>query len=146
MGDILVLGGVVFNDFPFATPDAINEGSGQLIAEQKLIGGDRVLDAMGPDPEPIEWTGRWRDASAVGNDQLMVAMAEAGAAVPCTWNGYFFTVLIERYKSKYESYREIVYTVKLCVLPNNGGSLGSTSLDDIVGQDLSTALGAGSFL
>lgn len=146
-GDILILGNVVFDNVlnPFAIPSKISGGSGQMLGVMKLIGGDRTIDSMGPDPESIGWSGRWRAPLAVSNNDAMVAMAEAGAQIPCTWGSYFFNVVIAKYTYEYEAFFEIPYTVSLTVLPQNSGQGGSTSLDMIIGTDMSAALGVGAF-
>lgn len=145
MSEIVVLGGFVFDSvvFPFSVPSSISGGSGQIFGKQKMIGGDRVFDAMGPDPEPIKWSGIWRGLDAVGNDQTLVAMAEAGQQQTLSWGAYFFNVVIDRYTSTYDAFFDIKYSIELSVLPQNLGA-GSTSLDDLIGQDMSVA-NAGTF-
>ncbi len=147
LGDILILGDVVFDNvqFPFATPSQITVPGEHMLGVQKLIGGDRVIDAMGPDPGVIAWSGRWRGPNAVSGDQAMAAMRDAGAQIPCTWNAYFFMVVIKSYKSTYESFREIPYSVELIVLPISAGPGGPSSLDDSVDGDMGAAQGAGGF-
>jgi hypothetical protein len=145
-GDILILGSVVFDSLqnPFAVPSRISAGSGQMLGIMKLIGGDRVIDSMGRDPAEIRWQGRWRGPGAVGNNDAMIAMAEAGDEVPCTWGEFFYRCKVNRYDFDYEAFFEITYSVELAVLPDQGGA-GAGGLGGLVAAGMGAALGAGAF-
>lgn len=137
-GDILVLDSVVFTDF--SIPDRIVGGMSHMLGVQKLIGGDRIIDAMGADPETLCWRGRWRGPSAVGNSQTLEAMTASGGQFSLTWGSNFYQVVIARYVSEYEAYFEIPYEISCIVVPDGSTvASASTSLDDLVSQDLSTA-------
>lgn len=51
----LVLGPVVFQ--AFEVPERIRFGGKQRVAVHELFGGGRVVDAVGAEEGPIEWSG-----------------------------------------------------------------------------------------
>jgi len=137
-GDVLILDAVVFGDF--STPNRITGGMAQMLGVQKLIGGDRVIDAMGPDPEALKWSGRWRGPGALANSQTLDALTAAGGRYSLTWGSNFFQVVIERYVSNYEASFEIPYDISCIVVPDGSNvTAAPTSLDALVGQDLNVA-------
>ena len=54
----IILGGVVFTDFQI--PNKIPFGGKQAHKIHDLIGGQRFVDAMGPNSGDKSWTGRFR--------------------------------------------------------------------------------------
>ncbi|RFB80020.1 hypothetical protein [Methylovirgula sp. 4M-Z18] len=145
-GDILILGDIVFDNvtFPFATPSKISGGVEQQLGVSQLIGGARNVDAMGGAPLPIKWQGRWRGAEASANNDAMLALAQSGDEVACSWGEYFYNVVVKSYAFDYEAAFEIAYELDLTVLPGEAAPLAS-SLDDLVGGDMGAASAAAVF-
>ncbi|MBV8159116.1 MAG: hypothetical protein JO278_15760 [Dyella sp.] len=145
-GDVVILGDMVLDAVsrPFGTPSEVSGGIEQQLGVSQLIGGARNVDAMGQAPLPIKWQGRWRGPSATSDHNTMLAMTQAGLSVPCTWNEYYYTVLIKNYSFKYQASFEILYTVELTVIPDDSILPGLT-LDDIVNGDMAVASGVGAW-
>ena len=55
MTTTVTLGGFAFQDFE--VPERIPAGGEQMLAIHKLVGGRRVIDAMGRDDAALEWSG-----------------------------------------------------------------------------------------
>jgi len=141
MADTLViLGGVVFDGF--AIPDKINFGGKQAIKIHKLIGGQRIVNPLGPDPDPITWSAKFRGPSALGMASAVDAMRTAGLPVPLSWFGLAYTVIVTAFKVETEKFYEIPYTVTCEVVSPDGssGSGGAGGLTGLVGGDLSALL------
>lgn len=142
MSDTLViLGGVVFDSF--AIPEKINFGGKQTLAVHKLIGGQRIIDAMGADPAPITWSGKFRGGAALGNAQAIDAMRIAGSPVSLSWLGLTYTVVVSEFKAETEKFYEVPYTVTCEVVtdPSQSAAGGALpSLTDLVGGDMSSLL------
>lgn len=137
---VVSLGGYVFQDFEI--PEEISFGGKQQIKIHEMIGGQRFVDAMGPCPGDIRWKGRFRGPDAVLNAQSVDAMRIAGAAIPLMWLGIYYSVIIEEFDPRTEHFYEVPYTMRLVVVDDpkqDGGGLLS-SLDSLVGGDLSAAL------
>jgi hypothetical protein len=54
----VTIGGISLSEWEI--PERINFGGKQQVTVHKLIGGNRVIDAMGPDPDDVRWSGRFR--------------------------------------------------------------------------------------
>lgn len=141
-GDVLILGDMVLDNIshPWAMPSKVSGGMEQQLGVSQLIGGARVVDAMGQAPLPLKWQGRWRGPNASSNNDIMIAMAQAGQQIACSWGEYFYNVVLKAYSFEYEDYFEIMYNLELIVIPDDV-TQGGSSLDDLVGGDMSTASG-----
>jgi hypothetical protein len=142
----LTIGDVTFADFEI--PQEINSGTDQLLAIHKQIGGQRFIDAMGVDPRPITWSGRFRGADATTRANLLDQMVQQGLPVELTWYSYSRTVLVKSFDMKFMQFYEVPYTITVEILSNNDVSAPAspnTASDAINGQvadaqDQTTAL------
>ncbi|MBM7045448.1 hypothetical protein [Rhizobium lusitanum] len=136
----LVLGGITFQDFEI--PERINFGGKQDVAKHKLIGGNRVVDAMGPDPDDVTWSGRFRGPNAMERAQAFDAMRSAGSQVTLSYMSTFLVVVITDFKANPERFYEIPYKIT-CVVVSDliNDALGAVidGLDTIVGNALTVA-------
>lgn len=142
MSDGFSIGGVTLDSWE--TPEQICLTAAQKLNKHVLIGGQRQIDAMGPDPDPIKWSGRARGANATGDMMAIRAMTIAGAAVPLTWNQFYFLVIIKRFDPHYQRPIEWTYEIEVEIVDDpmaDSGAVGSASLDSLVGSDLSTLAG-----
>lgn len=136
----LVLGGITFEDFEI--PEKINFGGRQHAAIHKLIGGNRVVDAMGPDPDDPSWSGRFRGPNAMDRAQALDAMRAAGAQVTLSYMSTFLVVLITDFKAEPERFYEIPYRITCTVISDPiNDALGAIvdSIDTIIGNALTVA-------
>lgn len=133
----LILGGITFREFEI--PDEINYGLKQKLEVHKLVGGGRVIDAYGPDPDPIRWQGRFRGADARSRARQIEALAGSGKAVSLSWGGYSYTVLVDSFDANYQRFYEIPYRIS-CTVDTGGytgtSTGGSASRTEIVSADL----------
>jgi hypothetical protein len=138
MSDI-VLGGVVFYDHEI--PNKINFGGTHEHKIQMMVGGQRKVDAMGANPIVIKWSGRMRGAASVQRAQTLDAMRIAGAEIPLTWLGLFYTVLITKFEAETEKAFEVTYSIECVVVddPTQQSGTSPASLDSLVGGDLTTS-------
>lgn len=58
------LGSVQFANFEI--PSSISWGGSQRIAKHELVGGQRVLDAMGRSDRPLAWSGLFQGPNEIG--------------------------------------------------------------------------------
>jgi hypothetical protein len=128
----LVLGGFEFADFEI--PDKINFGGKQTLAVHKQIGGQRVIDAMGTDPEDIRWSGRFQGGDVVSRAARLEAMRDAGGKVTLACGAVIKTVVVKEFSYDYERPYQAPYQITCVVAPDDAGD-PLQSLDDLVGQD-----------
>lgn len=135
---MLLLGDFLFQDFEI--PEKIPFPAKQALAVHKLIGGARVIDAMGSDPDPIKWTGRFQGGDAVGRARQLEAMVEAGQQVQLVCGEIARTVVVESFTFDYERPYQGPYEICCVVIPDEDQA--DPTLDDVVGSDMTSATNA----
>lgn len=138
----LVIGGISLSDWEI--PERINFGGRQQVVVHKLIGGTRIVDAMGPDPTDVTWSGRFRGPSATSRAQALDAMRAAGAQVSLFYLSTFVTVVITDFRADAERFYEVPYTITCAVVSDAvNDALGPIvpGLDSIVSTALTVAAG-----
>jgi hypothetical protein len=135
----VILGGFVFENFEI--PRSIPFGGEQLEAKNIMIGGDRIIEAMGWDPGNIEWHGRFIGPFAVARALELKAMAESGMTMPLVWAGFYYVVRICHFHPRMEKLFEIPYEIGLTVIedPAQAGAVFQTTTDDLVNADMAAA-------
>lgn len=140
---VLTLGGIEFRDFEI--PEAIGFGGRQMLSSKRLVGGRKVVDAMGPDEAPLEWEGRFRGADALARARAVDAIRRAGRKVACTWGENAYTVLVSSFLPFDRGNGEIPYSISCEVLSDDSAPLTTDiGIDQMVGADLSGAQTLGS--
>jgi hypothetical protein len=138
----VVLGGFTFQDFEI--PATICWGGEQRNVVQELIGGGRVVSALGFQPRDIGWAGRFRGPNALDRAQQLEQMTRQGAAIPLSWGGLYYTVLIADFHADFLKPFEIPYTINLIVTddPANQPTAPTATLDQLIANDMAAALAA----
>lgn len=133
----LVLGGIVFKEYEI--PESLKFGGSQTAAVHKLIGGSRVVDAMGPDDKDPSWSGRFQGADATDRARALEALRVSGAAVPLVFGAFMYLVIVNHVDCDYERPYQIKYSVNcIVVLSASGGTFAAlpATLDALVTADL----------
>ncbi|KAA0685998.1 hypothetical protein DTW90_34495 [Neorhizobium sp. P12A] len=136
----LILGNITFQGFEI--PEAINFGGRQETKVHKLLGGQRVVDTMGPDPDPVRWSGQFRGPDAMERAQSLDALRASGAQIPLYYLSTFVTVVISEFQANPNRPYEIPYRITCTVVDDNvNGPLGVivNGIDAIVSSALSVA-------
>lgn len=111
----LVLGDMVFTDF--AIPEKVAYGIAQQLTVHKLIGGARVFDTTGPDPEPITFSGTFIGPFADAQAAQLYDMVLAAQPLPLSWGTFDATVVLRRVP--FESmFKRGTYRVEAEVVPD----------------------------
>lgn len=136
--DTLILGPFVFTDF--AVPDRMPFGGKQQMHVQKMPGGSRAIDCMGPDDEDISWSGIFWGNDALAKAQTLDAMRRSGLELPFSWGAQNRTAVIADFKADVEKFTCIHYSITIVMTDSRAVGSVISSLDDIIGGDLSAAL------
>lgn len=139
---VLTLGGVQFRDFE--VPDKIaGMGGDQMLAIHRLIGGARVIDSMGRDDAPLEWSGRFRGRDAQSRARAIDALRIAGKEVILSFGDVLKTVKIHRFLYEFERFYEGPYSIVLEVLTDVSQSAADRGVDGMMrsDNDIAQALG-----
>jgi hypothetical protein len=143
--DVLTLGGVTFGNF--STPTGMGAGGAQAMVVHKLPGGSRVIDTLGPDEANITWSGFFFGNNAYTDVLAIDALRAAGQVLSLTWAGQFRSVLIDNFTyhiRRLPMWVEYSISCTVSQNPMQGASptLPTSSIDDLVSTDLSTASAA----
>lgn len=137
----LVLGGISFSGFEI--PNRINFGGAHNVHVHELIGGNRVLDAMGSKPDQITWNGIFRGPSAIARAQAVDELRIAGSQIDLAWLNLFRSVVVINFKANTEKAYEVPYSISCEVVGESAASLGGAvqSLDGLIASDLQAIAG-----
>lgn len=144
---VVTLGDFQFRDME--VPESIPFGGGQALAVHKLVGGQRVVDAMGPDDVPKDWRGWFRGQDAVSRARYLDTLRKQGRALTLTWDAFRFSVVIATFEADFRRSYEIPYRISLEVVEDQTAPITQVlggSIDDAIGGDMSTASGLGDLI
>ena len=110
----VTLGGVAFTGFE--VPERITWGGQQQLTIHKFPGGTRVIDAMGRDDKPLDWSGIFLSADATVRAQAIDAMRVGGAPVALSWANFSYTVVVASFEADYERSGLLHYRISCTVL------------------------------
>lgn len=140
---LLQLGDFVFQDME--VPEVIPFGGPHHLAVKKLVGGVRVVDALGPDPKPLEWSGTfWPTAlgqTALDRALLVKQMADAGLPLYLTWDSLYYLVVISNFEPDYR-FGRIPYRISCEVIADMTAPVYEDfepNADDLIFGDLDLA-------
>jgi hypothetical protein len=144
---IMSLGGFTFSGW--GVPERVNGGGRQRVAIHRLIGGARVIDAMGWDADQLRFGGRMRGAAASVSVRLLETLARVGVPVVFSYWTNRYQVIVSRFSWQFERYYEIGYDLTLEVLADltqDAWQAATSSLDDLFNADLALVTSVGSTL
>lgn len=138
---VLTLGGVAFQDME--VPEKINFGGKQRVAVQNLIGGGRVVSALGLDDGEISFAGIFSGADAASRAQELDAARALGAQLPLVWGEFYYLVLIQEFKAEYRKSSLIPFSINCIVVSDPLAAAVNlvAPLANLVAGDLAAAAG-----
>lgn len=143
---------VTLGDFTFVgmeVPERIPFGGDQSLTVHKLIGGQRVIDAMGADDMPLEWSGTFMGSTALDRARYLDTQRALGQPLLLTWDQLRFLVVIQHFEGNYEFPFRIPYRITCVVAQNQNmpvNTIAPASIDDQMDGDMNTANGLGSLI
>lgn len=138
MDTLFILGGFVFTPSSFAIPERVNGGGKQKTIVHKLIGGIRVIDCMGFDPDDITFSGRFRGATAAIQAKLLETISRSGKPVTFSYYLQIYTAIVADVQWEYERYYEVTFKVRLEIISDQTAALLSgalSTLDSLIDAD-----------
>ncbi len=144
MSDIvLLLGPIGFKDFEI--PANIGFGGEQRLAVHKLLGGGRVVDALGRDDTEITFSGIFSGSDATLRARALDVLRAQGLPLPLTWDVFFYKVVIRSFEADYRSGWWIPYRLACTVVRDEAGALidAGVSLATSAVSDVASAVGQG---
>jgi hypothetical protein len=104
--------------FDFAdneVPENIAYGGTQKLAVHELVGGGRVVDALGAQPRDLEWSGWFLGAGAFERARQLDALRHAGVALELSLYHLRYRVFIASFTADFQRHYKIPYSVSLTV-------------------------------
>jgi hypothetical protein len=144
MSDItLVLGDFTFQDMEI--PESIPFGGDQRLSIKKLVGGVRVIDALGTDPRALEWSGYFFPTqggqSPLDRALTLEQMKNAAQPVALSWDELYLMVYIRSFEPDYR-FARIPYKIVCEVLQDLTAPVyadAGPDADDLINGDLDSA-------
>lgn len=136
---ILTLG-----DFEFTrheVPESIALGGEQMLSVHRMVGGKRIIDAMGANPEPLSWSGWFVGEEALGRAQYLDSLRARGEELKLTFSELTFRVVIRSFRYVFQRQYQLTYSITLEVIEDlNLGDrvLPVPSVNDLVTADIKT--------
>ncbi len=116
MSVTLILGPYIFQDY--SIPQVINGGGEQALAVHQLVGGQRVIDAMGRVDDDVSWSGLLFGSNALADCQFLDSLRVAGFELPLIYSQFNYLVLIRGFRFEFEREYQIRYTITCTILQN----------------------------
>jgi hypothetical protein len=138
MATTLTLGDFVFADME--VPDEMALGGGQMLSIKQLIGGRRVIDALGRSDRPVEWSGIFFGPKALSRARYLDGLRIAGKALKLTVAEASLTVVIADYEYRLMAGR-YPYHISCLVISDDAAPLTALSTltsDGMINGDLAT--------
>ncbi len=136
--DALVLGPFVFDNW--STPEQLPLGGAHKLNVKMMPGGDRIIDAMGPNDADRSFSGIHYGSTALADAQTIDQLRIAGMPLPYSNGAEARTVVIADFTYDIEKFNVIHYKLDLMLVDNPGGDDDSSdSADDLMASDFGGA-------
>lgn len=110
------LGDIVFDGME--VPQRIPFGGEQSITAHDLVGGTRIVDAMGAVHADLSWSGIFQGPNALERAVKLDEMRIAGKAISLTWSELRYTVVIREFVADFERKFRMPYRIACMVVEN----------------------------
>jgi hypothetical protein len=136
---------VTLGDITFAgleVPERIAFGGDQALTVHELVGGVRVVDAMGRQDMPLEWSGYFMGPTALDRALYLNTQRILGQGLVLTWSQLRFLVVIQRFDAQFELVNRLPYRISCTVVedratPTMAGAV--PDIDDQMAGDMNAA-------
>ena len=142
-------------DFVFAgaeVPEKIAIGGEQMLTTHKLVGGLRVVDAMGPDDAALSWSGWFLgsadatgdlpdNSTATGRARFLDYVRRSGLPCTLTWGEFSYLVVVSKFSADYEKPYKVPFQITCEVVQDQTQdvtSVAGSSPADAINQDAAT--------
>lgn len=134
--DPIMLGSILLDNFEI--PSSINWGGTHKLTVHTLPGGERIIDAMGRDEEPITWSAIFLGQGALDRAKQFDVLRAAGNRQQFLFGTLSYTVIISSFKADYKFRSHIPYSITLQVVLDNAAPVPDNSVG-AVSDDVSSA-------
>jgi len=131
-------------------PGEIEFGGEQRLSVHQLVGGTRIIDAMGRSDRPLAWSGLLLGQSALDRALFLDSLRIGGQMQELSWGALRYQVVVREFSATYQRSYKIPYRIVCEVvqdLTTPVAQAGSAPIDQAVADDanasttLTTAIG-----
>lgn len=136
----LQLGDFVFSELEI--PATMPFGGDQALSVHRLIGGTKVVDAMGASPREVSWSGLLLGATASDRARYLDTLRVQGLPLDLTWSSFKYSVIVRSFAGEFRRAYEMAYTITCEVISDSTTpvtTLAASSADRAISQDAATA-------
>jgi hypothetical protein len=130
-------------------PERIAFGGEQALAVHELVGGVRVVDAMGRRDMPLQWSGMFLGPKALERARYLDGLRINGRGLRLYWSELSYSVVISSFHCNFERSYKLPYQITCTVvqdLSNPPSTLTTTGVDEFVQQDMASANNLGALI
>lgn len=136
----LILGDFIFARFEI--PEKIGFGGDQKLVVHELVGGQRVVDAMGRSDAPLEWSGILTGPSALERARYLDNLRVAGKELLLTWSEFSYFVIVQSFRCSFERAYKLPYSIT-CIVVEDATSpvktIAYSGVDEAMREDMTSA-------
>jgi hypothetical protein len=114
----------------FEVPDSAPWGGEQALTVHKLIGGTRVIDAMGVDDRAISIKGIFLSPDADQRALAVDILRKSGQPVSFSWSNHVYLVVIKSFQPEYQRPDRVPYALTLEILEDSTQPAAAAVLSD----------------
>lgn len=123
---VITLGGFEFRDLEI--PSEINFGGDHKLVVHELVGGQRVIDAMGRNDTNISWEGLITGSDAIDRALQLESFRTSGETVTLSWFNLTYDVVVETFIAKTQKYYQVAYNIACKTVQSGNSPFGLLSL------------------
>lgn len=130
------------SDFQFGAleiPSEIHFGGAQHLSVHELVGGGRVIDAMGRNDRAVEWSGLLLGREATQRARFLDGLRIGGLSMALSWGEFRYSVVVREFDATYQRSYQIPYRIVCEVLQDKTTPIlvpGTTPIDAQVTADM----------
>ncbi len=133
------LGSIELRDFE--VPQSVRFGGRHRLAVHALVGGQRIIERLGPDDDDIKFQGIFSGPAAESRAKAFDDLRLSGEIVWLTWESFRRRVIVRSLSADYHSPWWIPYQIGCTVVDQHRSAAPPrASLAAVLSADLSTAL------
>lgn len=131
-------------EFEFASleiPASIPFGGSQRLAVHQLVGGAKVVDAMGRADKALVWSGIFMGTTAPDRARYLDTLRVAGLPLTLVWSTFNYLVVVREFDAVYEKSYQVAYSITCEVIKDNTSPVttsGNVPVDTAMTTDSST--------
>lgn len=143
---------LTLGDFEFARyeiPEKITFGGEQALAVHELVGGVRVVDAMGRIDGPLEWSGLFIGETALERARYLDGLRIAGKELTLFWSELAYRVVIKSFRCDFERSYKLPYSISCVVvedLYDPPTEIAPAGIDEWIADDMADANALGDLI